>query len=211
MAYGIPLIALLKIIDNKNQSDGHAVVISGYRYDKQNDEILQLYIHDDQIGPYSKATFFEDSHFKKARHELQKDFNIQINNNICLWQNEWLSKHDGKHVILENIFIPLYPKIRLGFAGIYERMNILKNNLVHIVGHKISGFLSDINKYKNELIHKILPMSGNKNDGIKILSTQLPRFFWVIRIEVNESVVSDLIFDATTNECSLQPFVINHI
>ena len=71
--------------------------------------------------------------------------------------------------------------------------------------------MSDINKYKSELIHKILPVVKNKNDGIKILGTQLPRFFWVIRIEVNESIVSDLIFDATTNECSPQPFVINYI
>jgi hypothetical protein len=209
MRYGIPLIALLKIIDNQKQSDGHAVVISGYRYDKQNDKILQLYVHDDQIGPYSQVNLFDESLFKKAAHELNNDFNIQINNNICLWQNDWLTRYDRKYVILENIFIPLYPKIRLGFAGIYERINILKDKLSPIAGHKVCGFLSDTNKYKYQLIHKILPRAKNRNDGIKIIGTQLPRFFWVIRVEVDERVVSDIIFDATTNEYSPQPFVIN--
>jgi hypothetical protein len=209
MTYGLPLIALLKIIDNQNHVDGHAVVISGYNYDNQDDRILRLYIHDDQIGPYSKVTFFDDSLFENAVRELHRDFAIKISNNICLWQNEWLSKYNSKHVILENIFIPIYPKIRLGFAGIYERMNILKNNLPQIANHKVRGFLSDTNKYKYELIHKILPLARNKNEGIKILNTQLPRFFWVIRIEINEEIVRDIIFDATTNEYSSRPFVIN--
>ena len=209
MAYGLPLIALLKIIDNQNQADGHAVVISGYNYDNRNDEIFQLYIHDDQIGPYSSVTFFEETQYENAAQELHRDFGIQISNNICLWQNEWRSKYTSKHVILENIFIPIYPKIRLGFAGIYERMNILKNNLSHIADHKVRGFLSDINKYKYDLIHTILPHAKNKNEGVRILSTQLPRFFWVIRIEINEEIVRDIIFDATTNEYSPQPFVIN--
>jgi hypothetical protein len=49
----IPLIALLEL-KKKEKVSWHAVVISGYRRDEKR-KVKELYVHDDQIGPYSSV------------------------------------------------------------------------------------------------------------------------------------------------------------
>lgn len=49
---GFPLIAVLALTGKASPVLRHAVVISGYRCDR-NGNLKELYVHDDQIGPYS--------------------------------------------------------------------------------------------------------------------------------------------------------------
>jgi len=87
----------------------------------------------------------------------------------------------------------------LSFTKIYfnELSNLKKQS--ELSGFSIKGFLTDTNAYKKELLQKILPTACFKEPAEKILTSQLPKFFWVIRIMHEDSPISDLIFDATTN------------
>ena len=87
-------LKLKKTIPNFNY---HAVVVTGYK--TKNQEITELYLHDDGIGPYCKT-------FPK--------------NNFDQWDNEWLNNRGYSEIIVNTLLIPLYPKIRLPFKLIYN-------------------------------------------------------------------------------------------
>jgi len=177
--FGIPIIAILDLTTANGAHAGHSVVISGYKYNHRKNKIVELYIHDDNIGPYSSVIFKKD--------------------NIFQWENEWVLQWGYKKVNVEELLIPLYHKIRLNFTKIYfNELSFLKKQS-ELSGFFIKGFLMDINEYKKELLQKILPTACCKEPAEKILTSQLPKFCWVIRIMNEDSPISDLIFDATTN------------
>jgi hypothetical protein len=177
--FGVPIIAILDLTTTNDSHVGHSVVISGYKYNHQKNKIVELYIHDDNIGPYSQVNF-------KGK-------------NIFQWENEWVLDWEYKNVKVEELLIPLYPKIRLSFTKIYfnELYNLKKDS--ELKGFSIKCFLSDTNAYKKELLQEILPVAYCKEPAEKLLSSQLPKFFWVLRIKYEDLPISDLIYDATTN------------
>ena len=94
----LPIIAALELKGNSGGKHYHAVVISGYRYSQG--KITELYIHDDQIGPYSRVTPKE--------------------NFFTFWENEWINKYGFKEIKLFSLIIPIYPKVRMKFGRIYS-------------------------------------------------------------------------------------------
>ncbi len=78
-----------------------------------------------------------------------------------------------------------------------ELYNLKKDS--GLKGFSIKSFLSDTNAYKKELLQEILPVAYCKEPAEKLLTSQLPKFFWVIRIRYEDLPISDLIYDATTN------------
>ena len=188
---GAPLIAALDRIRISpiQPLDRHAVVISGYRSDFNNN-LRELYVHDDQICPYNKVTF---------------------DGSLREWRNEWNS---GYYVILEKLLAPIYPKIRLPFIRMNRCYEDLKAKIIKSGGpyYDLRLCLVTIKRYKKFLLKKTF--FGFKEDDQErpatyynkdeILTLSLPRFMWIVRAYENDKLVYDLIYDGISvypHEC----------
>jgi hypothetical protein len=154
---GLPLIGSLALA-KEDYTGRHAVVISGYRCDSDG-KLTELYVHDDQIGPYSKIK--SDGSFK-------------------FWKNEWSG--GGYKVSLEKLLIPVYPKIRLTFARILHDYLRIKQEIKKEILNAFEAdldlelYLTTVQKYKKFLLEKSI------KEKVKILAKSLPRFMWIIRV-----------------------------
>jgi hypothetical protein len=173
-AAGIPLIAALKL-SNKKRTEYHAAVIVGYKTDQSGD-ISEFYVHDDQIGPYSKVI---------PRQNL--GFGLKTVKDFRFWENEWAESFST--IQLEKLLVPIYHKIRLPWHAIYKlHMEYKKANDKQ---ERNDLFLFTVQKYKNEILNKTV------RKKIEFLQNPLPRFIWVERIYKNNEPQVDQIFDAT--------------
>jgi len=170
----LPLIGLLKFPEG-----WHAVVISGYQCDSRG-KVTELYVHDDQIGPYSRVK--PDGSFKFWKR------------NFKFWKNEW---YRGK-ISLEKLLVPVYSKIRLTFPriysyymGYYQRMMKEKAKFFR-VDLDSELFLTSIEEYKKFLL------KNQVKDKIKILTYSLPRFIWIIRVYHENQPLLDWVHDGTS-------------
>jgi hypothetical protein len=166
---GLPIITTLKMKNENGSEAFHAVVISGYRH--QNDIIKELYIHDDQIGPYSKVEFDGD-----AIH----------------WKNEWVKDYGYKEVVVQKLIVPVYPKIRLSFGPIYDVL-LKHREMIKGKNKKLHAdlYLMQVNEYKKFLLYCSI------KDKDKILIEPLPRFLWIIRTHLFGIPILDFIYDGT--------------
>ena len=164
----LPLIAMLKLKNNKNVENYHAAVISGYCYD-QNGDVKELYVHDDQIGPYSR---------------------VKPDGNFILWKNEWTGEFGCVLALVEKIIIPVYPKIRLTFDRIHKVYSKIKQ-IIPSEGFNTELYLTQVKEYKRYL------MEQHIEEKEKILTDNLPRFLWIIRIYYGGMPRLDYIFDGT--------------
>ena len=167
---GLPLIGALKLTKKNGSPEYHAVTITGHKCDSMG-EVKELYVHDDQIGPYSRVK--PDGSFK-------------------VWKNEWNDK--GYNVELEKLLIPIYPKIRLPFARIYPRYLEIKDRINNNFGDELDLelYLTTITKYKAFLLESTL--KGKR----KVLIKSLPRFLWVLRSYSDGKPLKDIVFDGTS-------------
>lgn len=165
----LPILATLKLMKGGKESGYHAVVISGYRCN-ENNELLELYVHDDQIGPYSRITF---------------------DNNFTSWNNEWKNTYGQDEVILNNLIIPVYPKIRLTFGRIHS-VFLRKKQDIEREGYSAELFLTQINQYKKTL----LGLTFEEKE--RIITSFMPRFIWIIRAQIDNIPIFDEIYDGTS-------------
>ncbi len=168
---GIPLIAGLILEKPGGKKDLHAVVISGYRFDN-NGVINEMFVHDDQIGPYSSV--FPNPSFKN-------------------WENEWSKNGIYINVSVDKIMVPVYHKIRLTYVRMYALYEHINQKLEQISSKVRSGLqLTTVQSYKKFLLKKRFK---NKKE---ILLKLLPRFLWLIQIYNDDKRIRDLVFDATS-------------
>lgn len=165
---GIPIIACLTLREKEGSEFYHAAVVTGYRSDA-NGDIVELYVHDDQIGPYSRV---------KSKDGL-----------FLTWENEWI-KDGFQEVIVNRLLVPVYPKIRLTFGRIY-RVYLKEFEKISAGGFKSEFFLTQVNQYKHFLLDK---QFKNKAD---VLLKSLPRFLWIIRAHLKTQPMLDMIYDGT--------------
>ncbi|HPW73546.1 MAG: hypothetical protein IPI63_06160 [Methanothrix sp.] len=167
----LPIIADL-YLDHKINPGRHAVVISGFKLDKNN-KLVELFIHDDGIGPYSR---------------------VKPKGNFSIWENEW--NETGYEVNLQHLLVPIYPKIRLSFFKMYIEYSKIRDELEKQLGNDISRelelFLTTSSDYKENL------MRNSIENKIDLLTRSLPRFLWVIRLNKKEKIIGDLVYDATS-------------
>lgn len=170
----IPIIANLSLRYSRKPNlpglAAHSVVISGYRSDSYG-TITKLYFHDDQYGPY-----------------------IQVNNasefmNFCYLDCEWNKKY--KEVVIEELVVPLYSKIRLDFNVVYEYY--MKLNKIAENGETLDLYFTTIKDYKSKLLNK------NVLNKIEFLKKPMPRFVWVIATLEKGSIVREDLYDAVSH------------
>lgn len=174
---GLPIIAGLELRDHEANPDYHAVVISGYRH--KNGDVKELYVHDDNIGPYSVVAPKENKKF-------------------YTWENTWLQL-GYSDVVVTRLLIPIYPKVRLSFGRIYEvylkhykrplEIQIQSRNMNP--NSKAELFLTDIRDYKQFLLDQ------NFDKKMELLCKPMPRFLWVVRIQCEDTPHYDFVYDGT--------------
>jgi hypothetical protein len=173
---GLPIIATLKLVNQSQQkSDFHAVVISGYRHKRGN--LKELYVHDDRIGPYSKV--------------------IPVGN-FSKWDNEWIRNGEYSSLFVNQLVIPIYPKIRLSFARIYNVFLKKHRRIAHECEPKLgikfnpALYLMEIRQYKKFIWEH---SCENKEE---ILCKPFPRFLWIIRYTYHGTPLMDYVYDGTS-------------
>ena len=162
----MPVIATVRLEKNEDIYY-HAVVISGYGCNQQR-IVNELYVHDDQIGPYSRVV--SDGKFVE-------------------WKSEWTLRYDRE--IVEKVLIPIYPKIRLTFGRIYE-VYLREKQSILSKGFNAELFLIQVREYKEFLWNHFI------EDKTEILTTILPRFLWVIRSLLDGVPIIDDVYDGTS-------------
>lgn len=179
---GLSIIATLDVFKNDIKEDYHAVLITGYRHN--NGDIKELYIHDDNIGPYH--------HILKYRYK-------KFNSRFTQWTEINTEGITEKYVI-DRLIVPIYPKIRLRFTAIYGVYLTYKRSTESQVksgnfpeNTKTELFLINVREYK-----KFLLMQKYPSDKQKLLTSSMPRFLWVIRIQNKNQPIIDYFFDATS-------------
>jgi len=172
----IPIIAGIKLyeFDGKGlivDREVHAVVISGYSQD-ENGIIDKIFVHDDQIGPYSTViSASQDCPFLEWKGALQDSYNIN-------------------KIELDFLIIPIYPKIRLAFRKIH---GLAQEKRDDFPAFTIKVRLANIQDYKQEILSFSLK---NKSDFLKC---SLPRFIWILSVYSKDLAIYDLIYDATSH------------
>jgi len=170
----IPIIGNL-ILHNKDtgEANAHSVVISGYKTDT-NGEIIQIYVHDDNFGPYREIS------------------SISPYMDFYKWDCDWQKLGRYTDVSVDELIIPLYPKIRLYYNDVYEYYKQLAKDEKHYENQYMLYFTT-IKNYKNMLLDKEV---DNKIDFLK---KSMPRFIWVIATKVNGSIVREDLYDAVSH------------
>lgn len=167
----LPIIAALMLMKEKKVTDWHAAVISGFRH--KNGVINELYVHDDQIGPYCKTL---------------------PNENFSRWINEWVNVNGFSDVLVYKLMVPIYPKIRLSFNSVYQiYLNYKRKLETRSEGLVPYLYLTEANKYKSHLCKYC-----NFDDKEKILRKPFPRYLWIIRLHFHGMPIIDYIYDATS-------------
>ncbi len=181
----------------------HAVAITGYSLGHEQADPLErttflltatridkIYVHDDQVGPFSRMVF------DNQMLEYPDRDGIKVEPSIL---TSWLGANGaigGKRAISEILLIPVYHKIRIPFGVIHDLVLefdfFLKQVIAAIVpslsweSKKLEWdiFLSSVNDLKTELINSDRLDEGGRRD---VLLQSLPVFFggqsycWTLR------------------------------
>jgi hypothetical protein len=181
MRAGIPVIAGLEMREDGNDLPGfHAVTISGF-LEEDNPILKEIYVHDDQIGPYARV--FSDDGFITWKYE----------------RDEWADKDE---ILLDSLTIPMYHKMRLPFPEIWHVWTRLNEDSSIST---VDMFLYEGRKYKADLLSKDF---DRKNE---IIEKPMPHYLWVFRVKGSNGSITDSILDATATYASTPSTVVDEI
>ena len=175
---GLPILAALNLEKSGFQYPlKHAVAISGYKIDKNND-IEELYVHDDVVGPYC---------------------NVKKDGTLSNWDYEWKAR--GFKITLDKLLVPIHPKIRTVFWRMYTEYNgIRKKTLEELErqgeksnDHDVELLLMTSRKYKEYILK-----NKKFENKASILMLSLPKFVWIVRFLEKGQPAKDIVYDSTS-------------
>lgn len=217
--FGLPIIVAVHLLEKAITPNGeefnimghHAVTVCGYnlldssisdyselRINTSSQKINKVYIHDDQIGPFSRSEIVKNS----------IEYNIRGTRYISSYYltTSWLdsNKEDGNVVMVPySIIIPLYHKIRISLFNIIRLCNKrialwardntsnrdhLRENLTWDIQ------LSTIGKVKEYILNN---NNIDKHIKIKYLYMNFPKFLWHVNLYLSNQHIKVTIYDAT--------------
>lgn len=186
---GIPIIFVLDVPTGTLKFAKHAVAVTGYKFTESSpelpkpeiswkaDDISELYFHDDQWGPFSRAEFFGD---------------YDLNTN-------WSKAQKRLKTNMDSILIPVFHKIRLSYDDIAAIVTVLDFILTEALNSIIvADFYWAIQvKFSEDLKKEYKTNSVDFKTKEKILFSSLPKYIWVASCYVGNIKVFDFICDAT--------------
>lgn len=191
---------------------GHAVTVLGY---KERRKKPALYVHDDRLGPFVRASFVRLKSFT-SQGDLSADWGVVIQEKND--SKGWKKPHE---VLIPNSLISLkHPKVRIPYTYPLNTCEIVKNIFIEFV-ENASKDRKD--KLDTELVYTITLqelssikesystfdfsvdggnpseiLSDLQKDRADFLSANNARFQWVCSFSfVGETPIFDLLFDAT--------------
>lgn len=180
---GIPIIAGLtlieKIMERREEEDPeyHAVVITGLSPTPEG-QLREIYVHDDQVGPYARVSSTDGFRTWKYR---RTDGKTPEPDEIVGW-----SKYE--RITLDTLVVPLYHKIRLPFMEVWNLWVGLDKKEM-IVRKELLFF--EVGKYKKRL----LGLQFKEKE--RVLSRSMPRFLWAYKTEDDNGIITEILIDAT--------------
>lgn len=198
---GLPV--LLLVVDAK-KSAGHAITVSGFslglsvassppgfpaHFKLVSTQIDKLYVHDDQTGPFARASLFNATGGFDTYNEI-----------------------DGYAFKYEILVIPIYHKIRIEYEAIQNAVFHFHEAFSYVANE--CGFARKPSCWDIRLASSIeFKKTMHNDDTLKVserlrsLQKELPRFIWIAiaRDDKDNLPVLGLVFDATdiTDGCLL--------
>jgi len=180
--FGLPLIAALRLRKSKGKDDHHVALITGFKLDHTNyenkaDSIIQLYVHDDQVGPYCTVSF---------------------SRSIKNWDYPLKNAGNFSSIEMEELFVPIYHKIRLPFIRLYRSVKRIYSSYQKVVAdiEQYEVFLTTINRYKKEILEYSSGIMNVEENRIPLF-TNSPNYIWIVRFYLGANDTIDLVYDAT--------------
>lgn len=226
LAVGIPLVIMGYLIDHRGSQPryyknapnvAHAVTITGYRAesgiqsyfttpsDGQETElealrISELYVHDDQVGPFARVRF-EDKPIKVTRPEGRFDeFRYHL----------WTSWHapdgssDKVSFAPRSVLLPLYHKIRLPIRDVLTRYVFLQDKGMEKKRSSLNQSFQnrlcwDIELTTNATLRRRLRNNDllPEAEKIELLESAWPRFIWQVSARYEGRALLTFLLDAT--------------
>lgn len=214
---GIPVVMSMElfpyeVVDEKGNSERrrktsmglHAVTVTGFQMntlasaDEQNSlrllssRINKLYVHDDQIGPFAKMEFaadtLQDMTLSTKWAEFEKDRRGE--------------SYDEIRALPKTLFVPVYHKIRVPYAAIYEILENFTNQLYEPVICKSDLvwdiYLTTVSDLKEQIFNRngyLLP-----DARYAFLTKTLPKYIWAADAYTEDQMSFSFYFDATDIE-----------
>lgn len=209
----VPVIIKLFLFDpdsGETKEGSHAVVVTGYSLGanvspRPNTGFLlratridKFYVHDDQIGPFSRVVFTNTSVYITDQ-DVEKEYTSLLTH----WYKH--GKLEALGYAPENLLIPLYNKIRIPFGRIRNIVHIfdqyieLIRSACPVLDDRIEWdiYLITVNKLKEDVYDNEM-LEGDYKVGI--LTESMPRFMWRASAYSVQKLSFDLLFDATDIE-----------
>lgn len=223
----IPIILggdIYRIDKNENLTllAGHAVTIIGYK-DKENSKAL--YIHDDRLGPFARATFSAENYDLPVQNKKEKLYSLELQEKES--NGEWVNAHEIFYP--ECLIIPVDKKVRLPASYILntchfmkkeanrelldkfmkdyyskenktqkaEMKNLLNRQLDNDFSFKVS--LMEISDIRQKIINVKYKQTDYENYLLKrdFLTKSYSRLQWVSKFYLRKKCLFWVLFDAT--------------
>lgn len=224
---GIPLIMIIDLFKTselpnviKHGNDRHAVAVTGYSLGYEhvtayNSEInLQLksslidkfYVHDDQVGPFSRMEFENINVFEKYLTLDEKDTD-EVPLTILKSSLKPAGGSRGDlYTQWDTLLIPLYHKIRIPFLSVL--LDIMHFDKIVEDARQADKFelnarlvwdiyLTTVNDVKSEIRETTLLSAKDKEE---FLCRKSPKYLWRATALDGKNKIIDLYFDATDIE-----------
>ncbi|MEW6327860.1 MAG: hypothetical protein AB1487_09775 [Thermodesulfobacteriota bacterium] len=195
LRFGIPVILIVDLIASNGRSFGrHGVAVVGYNDPKSTQiplpsanvplfahRIRKLYVHDDQIGPFSRIVFDKPNRTERI-------------------QTDWVCPHSGKTLVVEPkaVIIPVYHKIRITFEDVMMligrihagfRMTPLKE-----IPLTWDVYLSDVREVRTSYFDSEIL---EPDERLRLLVKNYPRFLWRCGLHMGNMTLMEILIDAT--------------
>lgn len=194
LGIGIPLIALGVVFDADGKKRScHALAINGYHLSDSGDvgtdglcakRIDKLYLHDDQLGPYARATLGASS--------ADAEMNVS-------WTDAE-GRRNGYDFGIQYLVIPMYHKIRVDYEQVWRcafALQRVASSASHIIGSL--SFEWDIMLCASNDFKDAVREDAKLSDADKITYLELgyPRYIWNVRVKLNGRDGAVFCIDAT--------------
>lgn len=212
---GIPVLLGINI----NGIGEHLVCLTGYEKQRQTierreemsltaDLIDKLYVHDDQVGPFSRLHIRpEGSTVGAVIKDPITGFEIPLHKEAEILETSWPDGRgtEKRKADLISIIIPVYNKIRIRYEDVMKRVaeidTLLYKGEVPLNEVTWDVFLTSGNDYKRCLLKRNKKEDGRFfiNDRLreKVAAARYPRYIWVARASTPHERSFDILFDST--------------
>jgi hypothetical protein len=213
----VPLLLGIALDLPDEEESNHLVTIAGQRFDEAktnaaitfvSDKIDRLFVHDDQVGPFSKLKF------------LPFDIGEPNLNITTSWKRDRMATEDDSNKIKGKanvLIIPLSSDIKVHFKNIYEEFLVVaalmdewagkkKEATEHLVFYDI--YICESNKYKQQVVEM---GAGTSERGLQLLLTSFPKYIWVIQAfsKPSGNLVFDILHDPYDANFKFAPIMAN--